>query len=162
MKLIITNRGIAGYMMKNPDKYPGITHILSIGAKGDPLQTVPSGYKKHPAKHKLRLDFWDISDEKRKNMNGPSEKDVKKLIDFFSEAIKSEEEPSFLIHCFAGKSRSTAAGLILLNMFYKDSARARYELFGLVPAAIPNKRMIKLANTVFAEGSNRRYFAEII
>jgi len=148
MKLIIVGRGAAGDLLSNPDKYPGITHIVSIGAN-DPKQKKPNGFDSHPAKHKLRLEFWDITAEKRKHMNGPAKKDVTKLVDFFRKALEAPSEPSFLIHCYAGKSRSTAAGLILLTMFYRDSERARRELYGLVPYATPNGRMIKLANEVF-------------
>lgn len=148
MKLIITSRGAAGHLLSNPDRYPGITHIVSIGAKKDPLQKLPNGFNSHPAEHKLRLEFWDITDEKRGKMNGPVKKDVEKLVEFFAEALQLPK-PSFLIHCQAGISRSTAAGLILLTMFYKDSDKARNELYGLVPHASPNSRMIKLANEVF-------------
>jgi predicted protein tyrosine phosphatase len=147
MKLIIASRGVAGSLLSDPEKYPGITHVVSIGAD-DPLQKPPNGYFTHPADHKLRLEFFDISVEKRQKMNGPTKSDVIRLLKFYSEALQTIE-PSFLIHCQAGKSRSTAAGLILLTMFYKDSKRAREELYKLVPYASPNPRMIKLANEVF-------------
>jgi predicted protein tyrosine phosphatase len=147
VKLIITSRGVAGHLLSNPEKYPGITHIVSIGTN-ESIQGLPNGFDKHPAKYKLRLEFFDINVAKRQQMNGPAKKDITKLIKFYDEALK-QDNASFLIHCFVGKSRSTAAGLILLTMFYKDSERAREELYGLVPHATPNSRMIKLANEVF-------------
>lgn len=149
MKLIIASRGVAGRLLSNPDQYPGITHVVSIGAD-DPMQRLPNGYDTHPAEHKLRLEFFDISVDKRKKMIGPSKKDIATLIDFYKEALK-QDRPSFLIHCYAGVSRSTAAGLILLTMFYKNSERARQELYKLVPYASPNSRMVKLANEAFYE-----------
>lgn len=147
MKLIIASRGVAGHLLSDPEKYSGITHIVSIGAD-DPMQKPPNGYFTYPADHKLRLEFFDISTEKRQKMNGPAKSDIIKLLNFYKEALKLPK-PSFLIHCQAGKSRSTAAGLILLTMFYKDPARAREELYKLVPYAIPNSRMVKLANEIF-------------
>jgi len=153
MKLIIASRGVAGNLLNNSEKYPGITHIVSIGAD-EPIQKLPVGYDSHPAEHKLRLEFFDISEEKRKGMNGPVKSDLVKLIRFYIESA-SHPDPLFLIHCFAGISRSTAAGLILLTMFYKDASRARKELFKLVPNAIPNSRMVKLANEVFHDEWNK-------
>jgi predicted protein tyrosine phosphatase len=140
MKLIITSKGGASKIINSSLK---ITHIISIGTK-DPLQRPPRGFEKHPAQ-KLRLEFWDISTEKRKKMNGPSQKDVDKILSFCEEIINSKE-PSVLIHCFAGVSRSTAAGLILLNKYFNNIKKAREELFKLVPHASPNTRMLKLAN----------------
>jgi len=147
MKLLITGKGAAGNILNNPDKYPGITHIVSIGTN-EWIQKLPNGFDAHPAKHKLRLEFFDISIDQRQEMNGPSKKDIIKLVMFFDEALK-EKDCSFLIHCFAGKSRSTAAGLILLSMFYKDAVRAKKELYALVPVATPNSRMLKLASEIF-------------
>ncbi len=146
MKLIIASRGVAGKLLSDPEKYPGITHVVSIGAD-DPHQRPPNGFNSHTAE-KLRLEFFDISVEKRKKMDGPSKSDVIKLIKFYTKALNTDK-PSFLIHCQAGVSRSTAAGLILLTMFYKDANRAREELYRLVPYASPNSRMLKLANEVF-------------
>jgi len=142
VKIIIASRGIANRIINSDIR---ITHIVSIGAD-EPRQRPPRGLDKYSAK-KLRLEFFDISCEKRGRMNGPSKKDIIKLKKFYREALK-EDNPSFLIHCFAGKSRSTAAGLILLSMIYKDNNKAREELFKLVPRAAPNTRMLKLAEEV--------------
>ncbi|MEI6389721.1 MAG: hypothetical protein WCT12_01330, partial [Verrucomicrobiota bacterium] len=80
-----------------------ITHIVSIGANAD-WQRIPIGFNIHPAT-KLRLEFFDISCEKRNDMNGPSRQDIEKLIDFYQTALQIENS-NFLIHCFAGQSRS--------------------------------------------------------
>jgi predicted protein tyrosine phosphatase len=143
MKLIITGRAGAGNVFTNP--ITPITHIVSIGAN-DRRQQPPKGFKEYPAK-KLRLEFFDINEAKRGKMNGPVESDIIELIEFFKEAL-SEEDTYFLIHCWQGISRSTAAGLILLEMYHKDKEKAREELFKLVPSAWPNGRMIKLANKI--------------
>ena len=143
MKLIITSRGGAGKIINSDIE---ITHIISIGAN-EPLQRPPKGFDNHPAK-KLRLEFWDISSAKRGKMTGPSKKDIEKIIDF-SNGILKEENPTVLIHCFAGISRSTAAGLILLTKYYNgDIEKAKKELFKLVPKASPNTRMLKLAGEI--------------
>lgn len=143
MKLIISGRAAVKSILADPKTT--ITHIVSIGADTtiDARQTEPSSLKKHPAK-KLRLEFFDISEEKRGKMNGPTKADIENLIKFFNEVLK-ENNPFILIHCYAGRSRSAAAGLILLNMYYKDYKKAINKLYKVVPNAMPNKRMLKLA-----------------
>jgi predicted protein tyrosine phosphatase len=143
MKLIITSKSGAGNILTNPN-IP-ITHVVSIGTD-DCKQQPPKGFKKHLAK-KLRLEFFDISEAQRGKMNGPVESDIIKLIEFFRKALL-EKDVYFLIHCWQGISRSTAAGLILLEIYYKDKEKAREELFKFVPRACPNRRMIKLASKI--------------
>jgi len=146
MKLIVASRGVAGRIINHSDIL--ITHIVSIGAD-EPRQRPPKGFDKYPAE-KLRLEFFDISTEHRDKMNGPSRNDILMLKEFYINALK-QDNPSFLIHCFAGKSRSTAAGLILLKMFYNDDDKARKHLFRLVPQAAPNTRMLKLFEEILGE-----------
>lgn len=143
MRLIIASRGVAGKILNSTNV--DVTHIVSIGAS-EPKQRPPKAFDKYIAE-KLRLEFFDISCEKRDGMNGPSKKDIITLINFYKEALK-QDNPSFLIHCLAGKSRSTAAGLILLKMIYNDDNKARKELFKLVPKASPNTRMLNLAEEI--------------
>jgi len=150
MNLIITNIINANTIISNPNGIK-ITHIVSIGAD-HAIQQIPKDFDKHPAK-KIRLEFFDISSEEREGMNGPSRKDIELLINFYKEALRMEN-PSFLIHCYAGKSRSTAAGLILLTMFYNDANKAMAELLTIKPEATPNGRMIKLAGEYFNKGEN--------
>lgn len=145
MKITITNKFIAQDIMSNPDIYKGITHIVSIGAN-HPIQTVPNGFDTHPAK-KLRLEFFDISSEERDGMNGPSKQDITKLIEFFKEILQSDE-PNVLVHCYAGKSRSVAAGLILLNMYYNSKEKAWEDLIKTNPEPTPNQRMLKLSEEI--------------
>lgn len=142
MKIFIASRGVAENIMKNNQD---ITHIVSIGAD-EPRQSPPKSLQKYAAQ-KLRLEFFDISCEKRKNMNGPSEKDINKLILFYQEALKTEN-PTFLIHCLAGKSRSVAAGLILLRMIYKDEKKAYEELAKIASNISPNTRMLDIADNI--------------
>ncbi len=146
MKLTITSRAGAMHAMADPNTE--FTHIVSIGANGR-TQTAPKGFKKYAAK-KLRLEFFDISVAQRKNMNGPSEKDVKQLIEFLQEVVL-EKDINILIHCWQGVRRSTAAGLIFLEMFYQDKEKAREELYKLVPKAWPNGRMMDLANKILKD-----------
>lgn len=148
MKIIIVGRGTAGSILKDTEQYSDITHVVSIGAN-EKRQKKPNGFDVHPAK-KLRLEFFDINCEKRQDMNGPTIKDIEKLVDFYQEALKTKS-PCFLIHCWAGISRSTAAGLILLMMRYKDKEKAVKELFLIKPNASPNTRMVKLAHEVLAD-----------
>lgn len=149
MKLVITSKAGASAILTSPNS---ITHIVSIGANSRGQQP-PKGFKEHPAK-KLRLEFFDISSAIRNEMNGPSEQDVRNLIGFFKEALK-EDNQFFLIHCWQGIRRSTAAGLILLEMYHKDKNKAREELYKLVPNAWPNGRMIDLYNKILDEMSTK-------
>ncbi len=48
------------------------------------------------------------------------------------------------IHCYAGRSRSPAAAMVPLTLYYESYRRAAYELYGIVPYCSPNPRMIYL------------------
>lgn len=134
MRITIANRWRAQELMSDPRA--GLTHIVSIGAN-HPIQ----------AARKLRLEFFDIACGERDGMNGPSRDDVEKLVAFFGEVLQSEDA-NVLIHCYAGKSRSVAAGLILLAMAHRDGTKAWEELAKLVPEPSPNQRMLRLASEI--------------
>jgi len=140
----ITNVLQAEMIMRDQDGNSGITHIVSIGSS---KQTVPPSFATHSAR-KLRLEFFDISSAERDGMNGPSREDILKLVAFFEELLASGSEPKVLIHCFAGQSRSVAAGLILLTMWHGDWQMAWAELAKVIPNPTPNKRMIELAEEI--------------
>jgi len=88
MKLLVVSRAAVKSVLTDPRISDKITHIVSIGADTtiDARQSEPSSLKKHPAKQ-LRLEFFDISEEKRGPMNGPSKADLKKLVDFFNDGF---------------------------------------------------------------------------
>lgn len=144
LELYVANWVQAEAVMRDQEGNPGITHIVSIGRSGQP---VPPSLAAHPAR-KLRLEFHDISCAERDGMNGPSREDILKLVAFFGDLLASGPEPKVLIHCFAGQSRSVAAGLILLAMQHGDWQTAREELAKAIPDPTPNKRMLELAEGI--------------
>lgn len=144
LDLTITNLVEAEAIMRDLEGNPGITHIVSIGSNS---RTLPPSLAAHPAR-KLRLEFHDISCAERDGMNGPSREDILKLVAFFGDLLASGPEPKVLIHCFAGQSRSVAAGLILLAMQHGDWQTAREELAKAIPDPTPNKRMLELAEGI--------------
>ena len=142
MEVIVTDRATAGQILTSDNT---ITHIVSIGT---PKVNPPSGFEQHPAK-KLRLIFHDVTWDRGEYL-APREKDVIKLIRFFKSALSEGEDIKFLIHCRAGKSRSTAAALILLYLYLNNLEAAHKKLIEIRPIARPNPLMIKFADNLLS------------
>lgn len=88
------------------------THIISIS---DPQKTTPfdSGWENSSV---LSLKFFDIENEelaKKKSEGEAPNKEIVRQIYHFGRTF--EEDSIVLIHCFAGISRSPAAGIISLT-----------------------------------------------
>lgn len=96
-----------------------------------------------PERH-LRLVMNDIS-EPQPGLTPPSDDHVQQLIDFVTEWDRAMP---MLIHCWAGISRSTAAGFIslcALNPGVEEDLIAR-KLRAASPTATPNARLVALAD----------------
>ena len=97
-----------------------------------------------PKNQHLRMAFNDISGP----MSGlipPGEEDVKKVINFIE---NWDQSGNFLIHCWAGISRSTAAAFItscILNP-QEEEIDLAWELRHLAPSATPNRLLIEHAD----------------
>jgi predicted protein tyrosine phosphatase len=65
----------------------------------------------------------------------------------FSDLLDDDDD--ILIHCWAGKSRSTAAALIILYDHLEDIQKAKEELLRIRPQAAPNRLICKLADNWF-------------
>jgi predicted protein tyrosine phosphatase len=78
----------------------------------------------------------------------PQADDVSAIIDFARAAGRSDGD--VLIHCTAGISRSTAAGLIVFATWLGEGqeTEAVEHLFSLCPHAYPNTLMILLADNL--------------
>jgi predicted protein tyrosine phosphatase len=74
----------------------------------------------------------------------PGELHVQRLIDFLERW--PGDEP-LLLHCYAGISRSTAGALIALSL-WQDELDAARALRTAAPHAMPNSRIIELADTI--------------
>ncbi|MDX1958166.1 MAG: hypothetical protein SFU98_06315 [Leptospiraceae bacterium] len=123
------------------------THCISIG---DPISEIPIELKNFSGKI-LRLQFADI-DESLSLVEGlpkpedlpkyaPNPDIIHKILEF-SNILLIEKNPKILIHCAMGVSRSTATGLIILYLIYKDENKALVELLKLVNEPLPNTYMI--------------------
>lgn len=137
-RLIITGASTAAAILQEP-RGAELRHLLSFG---DPLTGEPRGYREHPAR-KLRIECDDIE----RDPPGPdpmrvaiTPRQVAAIVDF----VRGCDGPT-LIHCQAGVSRSTAAGLLLLAVHLPpDEAVA--EIRRLRPAAWPNRRIVGLGD----------------
>lgn len=126
----------------------GPSHIVSLLA---PVEQPPTPPGIAAGRH-LRVEVNDISQP----LDGailPQPEHVARLVDFLR-AWRHEEGP-VLVHCFAGISRSMAAALIALVV--KADGReieAAHRLRAAAPHALPNQRMIELADDLL--GCERR------
>ena len=138
IKIEVLSRLEAGEILCTPDRCAEITYLISIGHGDDPL---PEGYEN--AERKVRLLIADVVTEE-----GASEDDVRGIIKL-AEQLRSETG-TLLIHCEAGVSRSTATALIIyacwLGQGGEDEALRR--VIAQRPFAIPNRRMVALADTL--------------
>jgi predicted protein tyrosine phosphatase len=108
-----------------------------------------------PGKH-LELFFEDMSDPSLGygQYYAPNKKDIQKIINFGREILEEQKlstEPiKVLLHCSAGRSRSPAAGYILLCDWYGAGKEidAAKEIKRLVHNCIPNQYMIRLGDSL--------------
>ena len=140
----VASRIEAGEILCSPGRCAGITYLVSIGDGDDPL---PQGYEN--AQRKVRLRIADVVTEE-----GATVDDVLGIIQL-AEQLRSESG-TLLIHCEAGVSRSTATALIMyacwLGRGREEEAMQR--VIAQRPFAIPNRRMVALADTLLRLGGN--------
>jgi predicted protein tyrosine phosphatase len=99
------------------------------------------------ANNHLRLSFHDI--EYEIPGTSPSLTDIEKIIEV---ALRwNDSRGSILVHCVAGVSRSSAAGLIIASVRQPNKEdKLAWLLKQQAPYCHPNKLMIKLADKVLA------------
>jgi predicted protein tyrosine phosphatase len=140
----VVSRIEAGEILCSPGRCAEITYLVSIGDGDDPL---PQGYEN--AERKLRLRIADVVTEE-----GATVEDIRRIVQL-AEQLRSESG-TLLIHCEAGVSRSTATALIIyacwLGQGREDEAMER--VIAQRPFAIPNRRMVALADTLLALEGN--------
>jgi predicted protein tyrosine phosphatase len=98
------------------------------------------------ARH-LRVAVDDVSEPVEGTVL-PGEAHVRELVAFLRSWPADE---ALLIHCFAGISRSTAAALIALTL-HRDEMDAARVLRERAPHAIPNARIVALADRALGRG----------
>lgn len=142
MLIEIASRLEASTILTSPDRCSEIICLLSIGDHQDEL---PAGYDN--VARKLRLLVADVVTEE-----GASERDVTQIIELAKniQALKGK----VLIHCEAGVSRSTAAALIMYACWFGPGCEQEAMRLVLAqrPAAIPNPRMVELADRILSRG----------
>lgn len=140
IKIKVVSRLEAGEILCTPGRCAEITYLVSIGDASDPL---PEGFAN--AERKLRLLIADVVTEE-----GATEEDVRRIVEL-AKQLRSESG-TLLIHCEAGVSRSTATALIIyacwLGQGREDEAMQR--VIAQRPYAIPNRRMVALADRFLA------------
>jgi len=142
IKIQVLSRLEAAEVLCSPDRCAEIAYLISIGDGDDPL---PEGYEN--ASRRLRWLIADVVTEE-----GASEDDIKRIINL-AEQLHSETG-TLLIHCEAGISRSTATALIMyacwLGRGREEEAMRR--VMAQRQCAIPNRRMVALADKLLALG----------
>jgi len=140
----VASRYEAGDILSSPKRCATVTYLLSIGDVQDEL---PVGYEN--VEGKLRLLVADVVTE-----FGATEQDISKIITL-AEDLRSATG-RILIHCEAGISRSSAAALIMyaywLGPGHEHEAMAR--VLAQRPVAIPNRRMVELADKLLDRHGN--------
>jgi predicted protein tyrosine phosphatase len=136
----VVSRLEAGQILCSPGRCAEITYLVSIGDGDDPL---PEGYAN--ARRKLRLLIADVVTDE-----GATDEDIRRIL-HLAEQLRSESG-TLLIHCEAGISRSTATALIMyaywLGPGHEEEAMRR--VVAQRPYAMPNRRMVALADTLLA------------
>lgn len=135
--LIVTNLSRAKCLKRR-----GFNAVLTLE---DPacLQRHQLRFHKKPAPEHLILRFEDIDDDEY-DYALATEDDVKAIIKFGRKHV----EHNLLIHCFHGVGRSGGAALIILTDRLGNAEAALETLLAMRPEAIPNLRIVRLADTV--------------
>jgi predicted protein tyrosine phosphatase len=113
-------------------------------------------YNNFPNKYKYISRFYydfDEEDPSRGEVDqfGPSIHDAESFIVNFQKLIDDKQIHNVLIHCFAGVSRSTALGFLLLKMMGNSHEDAWEKLMKIRSEAVPNLRFLKHCSDYLGE-----------
>jgi predicted protein tyrosine phosphatase len=142
LKIEVASRPEAADILSSPRGCAEVTWLVSIGDSHDAL---PNGYDNAP--HRLRLLIADVVSEL-----GATEEDVWQIIQL-AEDLRSGTG-RVLIHCEAGVSRSSAAALIMYACWFGSGCEreAMERVLAQRPIAIPNRRMVEIADRLLDRG----------
>jgi predicted protein tyrosine phosphatase len=145
-EVIVASRTEAGELMMSTRTGPAIKHVISIGDPGEPP---PAGYAERPSR--LRLIFYDV-DEDTDFEFGPERHHVQAIISFARRIASAEGQ--LLVHCSAGVSRSAAAALTVYATWLGAGREneAVEAMFRAAPGALPNLRLVGLADELLGRG----------
>ena len=131
------------------------TYVVSLpdpGTENVPLPLPPS------AKKVLQLRFHDVDDiemhaPQYRKCRAPQLGHIEEIIRFFNviqqEETKGGDQFAILVHCEAGLSRSSASSIIGLTCLGYDADTAFEIVCNANPRSVPNRRMLRLADTIF-------------
>jgi predicted protein tyrosine phosphatase len=136
-----------------------IPYVVSLP---DPETKVTADMLPLTCRKLLQLRFHDLDDieilspEYRK-CQPPQPSHVETIVRFFEQINHSEngaaEDLAILVHCEAGLSRSAASAIIGLTALGYDDQTA----FGIItqsnPLSLPNRRMLRFADSIFGNTS---------
>lgn len=139
----ITTKSLkSAQLLLSVDKGREIKKMISIG---DPAERMPGGSSK--VQDVLRLEFRD---DDRKNLSeaGPSKAVVLEIINFAQKAKEEAYGGIWLIHCHAGKSRSTATAFICYSVLLGDGKeeKALDLVYHDNEEAFPNDLLVEYAD----------------
>ena len=134
----------------------GASHMLTVISGGTPVDR-PASIK---AENHLYLEFNDIT-APAQGLIPPSPAHVEEILSFGREW---DQQRPMIVHCWAGVSRSTAAGYILSHALTPDSDPHALALLlrSKAPWATPNARMVGFADQILrARGAMKEAIADI-
>jgi len=164
LDLVIVGKTDAARWLNSPTRKLLIRGVVSIGAvEGhlcSPKRGNPHGFTDIRCT-KIRLEYDDIETEVEYNKRGikthvgPMPHHLESLLSFAGR-IDLEKDGTLLIHCYVGKSRSTAAAYIIYASKWgpdraMEAAKHIYErqaLFQKYGLPTPNVRMVTLASEI--------------
>ena len=138
----VASRPEASDVLVSPQRCAEITCLVSIGDSQDEL---PLGFDN--VRRRLRLLVADVVTEL-----GATEEDIRRIIQL-AEALRCDTG-RVLIHCEAGVSRSSAAALIMYACWLGPGREqeAMDRVLSQRPIAMPNRRMVELADRLLERG----------
>jgi len=136
-----------------------IRYVVSLpdpGTENEPLPLPRSANKL------LQLRFHDVDDIEMlapqfRKCRAPQKEDIEQIIRFFNEISQAEGEGedqfAILVHCESGLSRSAASAIIGLICLGYDAKTAFDIVCEANPYSLPNRRMLRLADSIFKNTS---------
>lgn len=151
MECLITDFSTA---QKLTEEKPSFYRVVSISSPLEPIKNFIN------AKEVLHLYFDDIINNSKSNLGiiqltMATEIDCQKALDFLNKNIS---DPC-LVHCYHGRSRSTAIALGFFLQEYKNYEIAIEKLLDIQPWATPNEHILKLMCSIHKQ--EKQYLAII-
>lgn len=125
-----------------------INKMISLG---DPNGWLPGNWRQ--VQDVLRLEFHDVERSNYEAYKAPSPKHIKEIIKFAKRVGSEEYDGIMLVHCQAGKARSSAAAFICLCVWKPGKEQENLdEIYRINPIAQPNRLMIEYADELMGLG----------